>query len=300
MSPDNVDSKRLSKEQSTDSSTKQSPDDRSKLEDTPPGTPPPPYLSQSMINTSTQQKDGHDLGLSSPRSHPSSPTFMNNSGDNSIHAAQTNTTQRPIISMEDDEASDQELIEEHGPFTSVKELLDPKHSAHLAVFLNYVLSNSDPSPLLFYLITGLYKEGSVKDMRKWAYEIHSSFLVPRAVSIHSFFCYLITNSHEFYFYIQSQPLLWSSVDETMAVEVDGVLQKEYEKPEILRKIFWKTRICAKNFIQQQLNEFQDKRVAGLGTMYGPCDNVLMEAKGDKAKEQKIVEDTLIPKLQQYL
>lgn len=86
----------------------------------------------------------------------------------------------------------------------------------------------------------------------------------------------------------------------MAVEVDGVLQNEYDKSEILRKIFWKTRICAKNFIVTQLNEFQDKRVAGLGTMYGPSDNVLMEAKGDKAKEQKIVEDTLIPKLQQYL
>lgn len=181
-SPDNVDSKRLSKEQSTDSSSKQSPDDRSKLEDTPPGTPPPPYLSQSMINPSTQARDGQDLGLSPPRSHPSSPTFMNSSGDNNIHAAQANTTQKPIISMEDDETSDQEFIEEHGPFTSLKQLLDQQNLAYLAVFLNYVLSNSDPSPLLFYLITGLYKEGSVKDMRKWAYEIHSSFLVPRAVS----------------------------------------------------------------------------------------------------------------------
>lgn len=35
---------------------------------------------------------------------------------------------------------------------------------------------------LFYLVTDLYKEGSAKEMKKWAYEIHSSFLVPGAVS----------------------------------------------------------------------------------------------------------------------
>jgi hypothetical protein len=35
---------------------------------------------------------------------------------------------------------------------------------------------------LFYLVTELYKEGNAKEMKKWAYEIHSSFLVPGAVS----------------------------------------------------------------------------------------------------------------------
>ena len=35
-------------------------------------------------------------------------------------------------------------------------------------------------------------------------------------------------------------------------------------------------------------------------MYGPSDQQLQEAKGDKQKEQKIVEETLLPKLQQYL
>lgn len=178
-STDHTDSKRLHKESSIDS--KHSAEDRSKVEDTPPGTPPPPYLSQSMISTS---QTNNDMGFNSPMSHPSSPTFMNNSGE-SIHAAQSIAAQKPIISMEDDEISDQEtFIEEHGPFTSLKQLLDQQNLAYLAVFLNYVLSNSDPSALLFYLITGLYKEGSVKDMRKWAYEIHSTFLVPRAVSLY--------------------------------------------------------------------------------------------------------------------
>ena len=75
---------------------------------------------------------------------------------------------------------------EHGPFNSLQELLN--HAAHLAIFLNYVILNKDPAPLLFYLVTDAYKAGSVKEMRKWAYEIHFSFLVTRGKflsSIHS-------------------------------------------------------------------------------------------------------------------
>ena len=33
------------------------------------------------------------------------------------------------------------------------------------------------------MITDLYKEGGVKEMKKWAYELHSSFLLPGAVSL---------------------------------------------------------------------------------------------------------------------
>lgn len=83
--------------------------------------------------------------------------------------------------MEDDD-DDGDEPEEQSAFRSLKSLLEHEHLAYLTVFLNYVLSNSNPAPLLFYLITDLYKEGSGKDMRKWAYEIHSTFLVPTAVS----------------------------------------------------------------------------------------------------------------------
>lgn len=155
-------------------------------------------------------------------------------------------------------------------------MLEQENSPYLAVFLNFVLSNSNPSQLLFYLITGLYKEGTVKDMRKWAYEIHSTFLVPRA------------------------PLMWDGLDESLAREVDDVLQRENDKGESLRIIFLKSRQRAKECIQHQLSEFQTKRTAGLGTMFGPSDQQLQEAKGDKAKEQRIVEETLLPKLQQFI
>uniref|UniRef100_A0A182MDE6 Phorbol-ester/DAG-type domain-containing protein n=1 Tax=Anopheles culicifacies TaxID=139723 RepID=A0A182MDE6_9DIPT len=195
----------------------------------------------------------------------------------SIVAAQANVAQKPIISMEDDDISDQEsFIEENSPFRSLTQLLEAEKSVYLAVFLNFVLTNSDPAALLFYLITMLYKEGSVKDMRKWAYEIHSTFLVPGA------------------------PLLCANVDEAQARDIDDVLQKENDKAEILRMVFVRTRLKAKETINQQLQQFQTKRTAGLGTMYGPNDQQLQKAKGDKVKEQRIIEETLLPKLQQYL
>jgi hypothetical protein len=85
--------------------------------------------------------------------------------------------------MEDDDESDSEqFIEENYAFKSLKSLTENENVAFLAVFLNFILSNSDPAPLLFYLISDLYKDGNAKDMRKWAYEIHSTFLVPTAVS----------------------------------------------------------------------------------------------------------------------
>lgn len=54
--------------------------------------------------------------------------------------------------MEDDEDSDGEAPnvtredEDHGPFNNLRDLLC--HQAHLTVFLNYVISNSDPAPLV--------------------------------------------------------------------------------------------------------------------------------------------------------
>ncbi|XP_036333310.1 uncharacterized protein LOC118744410 isoform X2 [Rhagoletis pomonella] len=256
---------------------------------TPPGTPPPPYL--NMSGAEEQQHSAHDssgggggifieshhftplAGAASPT--PPITTTIATAHSNRILAAQTNATQKEIISMEDEDASDQEgpFIDENGPFNYLQRLLESENVAFLAVFLNYVLSNSEPAPLLFYLITGLYKEGTAKDMRKWAYEIHSTFLVPRA------------------------PLSWYRKDESLAREVDNVLQSEFDKVEILRKVFWKSRKCARDTICAQLREFQQTRTEGLGTIYGPTDAQLAEARGDKQREQHIFEETLMRKLQ---
>ncbi|CAL7948274.1 unnamed protein product [Xylocopa violacea] len=223
---------------------------------TPPGTPPPPYP------------------VASPGNDTSSSTMNDTILNDSIPGLPT--LQQPIMSMEDDDMSDQEVgqLEDHGPFKSLSRLWG--HHAHLAVFINYVLSNSDPSSLLFYLVTDLYKEGNAKEMRKWAYEIHSSFLVPGA------------------------PLRLHNVDENVAHEIDDVLLKESDKEEILRKIFWKARTRAKEELNEQLADFQQKRTAGLGTLFGPCDAQLDESASDKTRETKIIETYLLPKMDPYL
>ncbi|XP_018052540.1 PREDICTED: rho guanine nucleotide exchange factor 12 isoform X2 [Atta colombica] len=223
---------------------------------TPPGTPPPPYpapvLGQDVFSSTLNDALATDI-------IPGLPTF-----------------QQPIMSMEEDDVSDQEIgqLEDHGPFQSLSRLWG--HHAHLAVFINYVLSNSDPSSLLFYLVTDLYKEGNAKEMKKWAYEIHSSFLVPGA------------------------PLCLHNVDENVANEIDDVLLKESDKEEILRKIFWKARTRAKEELNEQLTHFQQKRTAGLATIFGPTDISLDESMSDKSRETKIIETYLLPKMEPYL
>ncbi|XP_023171235.2 uncharacterized protein LOC111599722 isoform X2 [Drosophila hydei] len=248
---------------------------------TPPGTPPPPYLTSAHMSVPEDPNENCSVGAGicieshhfTPMAGAISPS-QQALHSSRIHAAQSTDTQKKIISMEDENSSDQEepFIDENGPFNNLTRLLESENVVFLAVFLNYVLSNSEPAPLLFYLITELYKEGTSKDMRKWAYEIHSTFLVPRA------------------------PLSWYRQDESLAREVDNVLQLEFDKVEILSTVFLRSRKRAKDLISEQLREFQQKRTAGLGTIYGPTDDKLAEAKGDKQKEQ-IIDKYLMPNLQ---
>lgn len=92
-----------------------------------------------------------------------------------------------IVSMEDDEFdSEEERITDHGPFIDLDTLKD--RPAHLAVFLHFLMSNSNPVPLLFWLVADVYSHetGSVKELRRWAYEIYSTFVGTDAVSYANF------------------------------------------------------------------------------------------------------------------
>ena len=117
------------------------------------------------------------------------------------------------------------------PFTYLELLL---HPAHLAVFLNYVISNSDPNPLLFFLITDAYKSGSAKEMRKWAYEIHSCFLIPNS------------------------PLELPNLEDGVVgvgVGIDKFLSEESSdqlREESLLKLFWKARSRARDVLKGEI------------------------------------------------
>lgn len=185
------------------------------------------------------------------------------------------------------------MAEDDGIFRSISTLTAPENVAYLVVFLNFVLSNSKPAAILFYLITELYKKGNVKDMRKWAYEIHSTFLVPTAPL--SFF-----PASD----IQSESLA-RDIDDKLAQSKnyqpqDRGNQQDFEMAGLLRNVFQKSRAKARDIINRQMEEFQEKRTAGLGTMYGPSGPELAHAKGNKQLETKIVEDFLMPKLTSLL
>lgn len=66
------------------------------------------------------------------------------------------------------------------------------------------------------------------------------------------------------------------------------------------QIFWKARLKAKEELNEQLADFQAKRTAGLGTLFGPKDVELDESIHDKSKEMKIIETILVPKMEPYL
>lgn len=130
-------------------------------------------------------------------------------------------------------------------------------------------------------------------MRKWAYEIHSTFLVP------------------------SSPLSFfpdtDNMCETIARDVDDKLAhtknfqptdrggaQDFEMAGWLKNVFQKARSKARDMVNCQMEEFQEKRIAGMGTMFGPTAPELAAAKRNKAAEQTILDNHLLPLLQKML
>lgn len=250
-------------------------------------------LSQPFDLFQASKKDRKHRGGSGPEVSPPGtppPPYHPNASTTTISAAQTNLEQRQILSFECDNETDEEpLAEDDAIFRSLSTLTAPENVTYLVAFLNFVLSNSKPAAILFYLITDLYKKGNVKEMRKWAYEIHSTFLIPTAPL--AFF-----PSAD----VQSESLA-RDVDDKLALAKnyqpqDRGNQQDFEMAGLLRNVFQKSRTKAKDIINRQMEEFQEKRTAGLGTMYGPSGPELSAAKGNKQMEQKIVEECLMPKL----
>lgn len=238
---------------------------------TPPGTPPPPYNSTENMENAHHPEEEAEHQEETPETSPENQLNIGMP----YHGGRSGQ-QQPIISMEDEDfPSDNELThaEDHGPFNSLSKLR--KHPSHLAVFMHYLISNSEPSSLFFTLITDLYKEGNAKEMKKWAYEIHSTFLVPEA------------------------PLRLHNIDESVLDKIGDVLQHDLDKEDILRHVFDKAQKKAQEELNEFLADFRNKRTLGLGVLFGPPDHQLLESIHDKSKELRIIENLLLPSLEQF-
>lgn len=237
-----------------------------------------------------RSKIGSNINTSSPPATPTlsepmekrirsdtSENFTNGDDDTQSGYAETNKSGvmhhgqsiNSIISMEDDDfASDDEKIDDHGPFNSLDMLKNKP--AHLAVFLHYLISNSDPSSLFFWLVTDSYREGTPKEMKKWSYEIYSTFLAERA------------------------PLKVDMDKETIVQPIESYLGSE----ENLKNLFQQARAAAGDEIGELLADFRNKRALGLGSLFG--DHQLQDDHMDKGKELQVVEQTLMPHLENIM
>lgn len=160
------------------------------------------------------------------------------------------------------EDSDFSTLEDPSIFTDLEQL--KSHPAHLSVFLHYVMPNFDPSPMLFHIVTESYSQGSNKELRKWAYEIYSTFL------------------HE------KSPLR-VNIDDELVSEVESTLSSKHEDEDVMRNVFLPARNCLTNEILNQLADFRAKRASGLGSIYG--DQELRDVM-DKNSELRIIENGL--------
>jgi len=66
------------------------------------------------------------------------------------------------------------------------------------------------------------------------------------------------------------------------------------------QVFWKPRSKAKETLSEQLADFRQKRVAGLGALFGASDAELEESEHDKSKESSIIEGRILPHIEAFL
>ncbi|XP_071842213.1 rho guanine nucleotide exchange factor 11-like isoform X4 [Apostichopus japonicus] len=174
---------------------------------------------------------------------------------------------RQIIAMDDEFQSDPETYDEHGPFDSLEEL--EKKPAHLAVFLHYLISNSDPSSMFFYLVTEDYKAGSLKEMKKWSYEIFSSFIAENA------------------------PMRVEGITKATAENIEADMSASNLTDEKMKQLFVAAQSQAVQEVLDLLAEFRRNRSLGLGSIFG--DQWVQESM-ERHQEIGIVEQLLMPHL----
>ncbi|CAJ1086066.1 rho guanine nucleotide exchange factor 11 isoform X1 [Xyrichtys novacula] len=166
---------------------------------------------------------------------------------------------RTIIGPEEEDEEDDgyAVNEMDGPFQDI-ELLKSR-PAHMTVFMRYIFTQLlDPNPLLFYLSVEAYLGSSPKDARTLAPQICSHFLDPDAP-------------------------LKIKVREEYLTDIESRLHAQ----EDIRGPLSDLQQQVLPDIQDQIQDYRNKQMMGLGSLFGEGD--LQQLDGDPMKERQVVD-----------
>ncbi|XP_030635665.1 rho guanine nucleotide exchange factor 11 isoform X2 [Chanos chanos] len=195
--------------------------------------------------------------FSSPYSSLRTPRHQKHGSD--AFAPSDSGGKAQIIGPEEEEEDDDgyTINEMDGPFQDI-ELLKSR-PAHMTVFMRYVFSQLlDPSPLLFYLSVEVYLGSSPKDARALAPQICSHFLDPDAP-------------------------LKIKVREEYLSDIESRLHAQ----EDIRGPLSELQQQVLPEIQDQIQDYRNKQMMGLGSLFGESD--LQQLDGDPVKERQVVD-----------
>uniref|UniRef100_A0A3B4WVE7 Rho guanine nucleotide exchange factor 11 n=1 Tax=Seriola lalandi dorsalis TaxID=1841481 RepID=A0A3B4WVE7_SERLL len=205
----------------------------------------------------------HSRISSLPHSSPSSsfrtPLHRRQSSD--THTLSDSGGKAQIIGPEEEDEEDDGYAfnEMDGPFQDI-ELLKSR-PAHMTVFMRYVFTQLlDPNPLLFYLSVEAYLGSSPKDARALAPQICSHYLDPDAGLYPLTKCCRAMSS-------PSESRLHAQED------IRGPLSELQQQ--VLPDI------------QDQIQDYRNKQMMGLGSLFGEGD--LQHLDGDPVKERQVVD-----------
>uniref|UniRef100_A0A8C0IY08 Rho guanine nucleotide exchange factor 11 n=1 Tax=Chelonoidis abingdonii TaxID=106734 RepID=A0A8C0IY08_CHEAB len=225
------------------------------------GTERFPSVSEISLNRNSVLSDP---GLDSPRTSPviTSKMFQHHrrQGSDTAHPMGVDRMPKPlIIGPEEDYDPGYFNNECDSLFQDLGKL--KSRPAHLGVFLRYIFSQADPSPLLFYLCAEVCQQMNSKDSRALAKEIWNIFLEKNAP-------------------------LRIKVSEQLLVDIESRLRNG----EDVRSAFSEAQDAAMPEIQEQIQDYRTKRTMGLGSLYG--ENDLLDLDGDPQKERLVAEKQL--------
>uniref|UniRef100_A0A8C8B854 Rho guanine nucleotide exchange factor 11 n=1 Tax=Otus sunia TaxID=257818 RepID=A0A8C8B854_9STRI len=224
-----------------------------------------PSVSESSLNRNSVLSDH---GLDSPRTSPviSARLFQH-------HRRQGSDTPFPPAAEQGLDRTGRPLIigpeEDYDPgyfnnecdslFQDLGKL--KSRPAHLGVFLRYIFSQADPSPLLFYLCTDVCQQTTAKDSRVLGKDIWNIFLDRNAP-------------------------LRVKVSEQLLAEIETRLRNGDD----VRAALFEAQEMVMPEIQEQIQDYRTKRTMGLGSLYG--ENDLLDLDGDPQKERQVAEKQL--------